>query len=139
VRVLRFCQSTRVLGYAPREGKKVVLESKEVAWVSEMSMLYLVNQGSVVRRAQGRFVVERKDAEDIEVLIMWPKDNGGVYLCDAARRVFIRQFEARIAEQITHPDLKEKVSYRRVIHLQVRRYAKSVLGTQPYEPYKRSS
>jgi CRISP-associated protein Cas1 len=62
-----------------------------------------------------------------------------VYLCDAARRVFIRQFEARIVEQITHPDLKEKVSYRRVIHLQVRRYAKSVLGSQPYEPYKRSS
>jgi CRISPR-associated protein Cas1 len=69
----------------------------------------------------------------------WPKENGGVYLCDAARRVFIRQFEDRIADKITHPDLKEKVSYRRAIHLQVRRYVHSVLGTQPYEPYKRVS
>lgn len=69
----------------------------------------------------------------------WPQENGGVYLCDAARRVFMRQFEERIAEKITHPDLKEKVSYRRVIHLQVQRYVKSVLGSQAYEPYKRVS
>jgi CRISP-associated protein Cas1 len=69
----------------------------------------------------------------------WPQENGGVYLCDAARRVFMRQFEERVAEKIAHPDLKEKVSYRRAIHLQVQRYVKSVLGSQPYEPYKRVS
>jgi CRISP-associated protein Cas1 len=51
----------------------------------------------------------------------------------------MRQFEERIAEKITHPDLKEKVSYRRIIHLQVQRYVKSVLGSQAYEPYKRVS
>lgn len=69
----------------------------------------------------------------------WPQENGGVYLCDTARRVFMRQFEERVAEKIAHPDLKEKVSYRRAIHLQVQRYVKSVLGSQPYESYKRVS
>lgn len=69
----------------------------------------------------------------------WPQENGGVYLNDAARRVFIRHFEERISEQITHDDLKEKVSYRRAIHLQIQRYVRSVLGSQPYEAYKRTS
>lgn len=69
----------------------------------------------------------------------WPQENGGVYLCETARRLFIKQFEERIADKISHPDLQEKVSYRRAIHLQIKRYGRSVLGTQPYEPYKRTS
>jgi CRISPR-associated protein Cas1 len=67
----------------------------------------------------------------------WPQKSGGVYLTDTARRVFLKHFEQRITEKISHPDVKEPVSYRRVIHLQVQRYKKSVLGNQPYEAFRR--
>ena len=67
----------------------------------------------------------------------WPQENNGVYLTDPARRVFLRHFEQRITESITHPDVKEPVTYRRVIQLQVQRYKRAVLGNQPYEAFRR--
>ncbi|WP_017302244.1 CRISPR-associated endonuclease Cas1 [Nodosilinea nodulosa] len=67
----------------------------------------------------------------------WPKENNGVYLTDPARRVFLRHFEQRITEKVTHPDVKEPVSYRRVIQLQVKRYKRAVLGNQPYKAFER--
>ncbi len=67
----------------------------------------------------------------------WPQENGGVYLTDPARRVFLRHFEQRITESITHPDVKDPVTYRRVIQLQVQRYKRAVLGNQPYEAFRR--
>jgi CRISPR-associated protein Cas1 len=67
----------------------------------------------------------------------WPQDNNGVYLTNPARRVFLRHFEQRMTESITHPDVKEPVTYRRVIQLQVQRYKRAVLGNQPYEAFRR--
>ncbi|NEQ95623.1 MAG: CRISPR-associated endonuclease Cas1, partial [Cyanothece sp. SIO2G6] len=37
----------------------------------------------------------------------WPKENGGVYLVDPARRVFLKYFEERMSEKVSYPDLKE--------------------------------
>jgi CRISP-associated protein Cas1 len=38
---------------------------------------------------------------------------------------------------MTHPDVKEQVSYRRAIQLQVRRYARAVEMGTIYEPFRR--
>ncbi|MDX2098062.1 MAG: CRISPR-associated endonuclease Cas1 [Leptolyngbyaceae cyanobacterium bins.59] len=67
----------------------------------------------------------------------YPNREGGVYLEDPARRVFLKQFDDRLNEKISHPDVKESISYRRVIQLQVQRYKKAVLGNQPYQPFRR--
>jgi CRISP-associated protein Cas1 len=56
-----------VLGYTPREKKAVAIESQEIIWLASMSTLYLVNQGSTVRKHQGRIVVERPKDETIEI------------------------------------------------------------------------
>jgi CRISP-associated protein Cas1 len=64
-------------------------------------------------------------------------DTGGVYLQGTARRVFLKYFEARMNEDITHPDLLNPVSYRYAIQLQIRRYKRSLLGNITYEPFAR--
>ncbi len=63
---------------------------------------------------------------------------GGVYLNQSARRVFFKQFEMRMNEEISHPDLQSKVSYRQGIQLQIRRYKRSVLTGMPYEAFLRA-
>ena len=62
---------------------------------------------------------------------------GGVYLQGAARRVFLKYFEARMNEDTAHPDLQNSVSYRYAIQLQIRRYKRSLVGNIPYEPFAR--
>ncbi|MEA5470262.1 hypothetical protein [Spirulina sp. 06S082] len=42
-----------------------------------------------------------------------------------------------MSEAVSHPDVKERVSYRRVIHLQIRRYKRVLLRDEVYEPYLR--
>jgi len=63
---------------------------------------------------------------------------GGVYLNQSARRVFLKQFETRMNEEVSHPDLQSKVSYRQAIQLQVRRYKQSLLSGVPYEAFLRA-
>lgn len=67
----------------------------------------------------------------------WPNQEGGVYLTPPGRRVFLKHFEQRISVKISHPDVKEKVSYRRVIQLQVQRYKKALVDGVPYESFIR--
>lgn len=68
----------------------------------------------------------------------WPNQEGGVYLVETARRLFLKHFEERMSSKIKHPDLQEQVSYRRAIHLQVQRYKKSLLQDTPYEAFLRT-
>jgi CRISPR-associated protein Cas1 len=63
---------------------------------------------------------------------------GGIYLSSQARREFIEQFERRMNEQLSHPDLLSPVSYREAIQLQVRRYKRSLVHGVPYEPFLRT-
>lgn len=63
---------------------------------------------------------------------------GGVYLNQSARRVFLKQFESRMNEEVSHPDLQSKVTYRHAIQLQVRRYKRSLLSGLPYEAFLRA-
>jgi CRISPR-associated protein Cas1 len=65
----------------------------------------------------------------------WATETGGIYLTDVARRVFLKNFEERISAKISHPDVKELVSYRRAIQLQVLRYRRLLLSNVSYEPF----
>jgi CRISP-associated protein Cas1 len=67
----------------------------------------------------------------------YPNESGGVYLEEPGRRIFLKHFDARISEQTSHPDVQSPVSYRRAIQLQVKRYARAVLGNAAYEPFQR--
>jgi CRISP-associated protein Cas1 len=69
----------------------------------------------------------------------WPNEKGAVYLADPGKRVFLKQFEARIVSKMAHPDVKEQVTYRRAIQLQVQRYGKAVIGNAPYEAFRRAN
>ncbi|MEQ8975454.1 MAG: CRISPR-associated endonuclease Cas1 [Coleofasciculus sp. C1-SOL-03] len=64
---------------------------------------------------------------------------GGVYLNQSARRVFLKQFETRMNEEVSHPDVQSKVTYRQAIQLQVRRYKQSLLAGVPYEAFLRAT
>ena len=65
-------------------------------------------------------------------------DNGGIYLSDTARRRFIQEFENRLTTETAHPAVKQPVSYRRAIHLQVQAYKRCLLSEQPYVPFLRA-
>lgn len=67
----------------------------------------------------------------------WPNQEGGIYLNDEARRPFLKQFEERLSLKVSHPDVQELVSYRRVIQLQVRRYKQALLSGVPYEAFRK--
>jgi CRISP-associated protein Cas1 len=67
----------------------------------------------------------------------FPNEEGGVYLVDTARRIFFKNFEQRINDLVSYPDLKEQVSYRRAIHLQVIRYKRCLIESISYEPFLR--
>ena len=63
---------------------------------------------------------------------------GGVYLNQSSRRVFLKQFESRMNEEVSHSDLQSQVTYRHAIQLQVRRYKRSLLSGIPYEAFLRA-
>jgi len=63
--------------------------------------------------------------------------NGGIYLAISGRRVFLKEFESRMNKEVSHPDIKQPVSYRQVIQLQIRRYKRFLLESVPYQPFLR--
>jgi len=69
----------------------------------------------------------------------WPNEAGGIYLADTARRVFIQKVEARLSEEVSHPDVQAPISYRRVMQLQIQRYKRSLLEGVPYQPFLRAT
>lgn len=73
--------------------------------------------------------------EDFETTV----DNGGVYLNNSGRRIFLNHFESRLQEMVSHPDVQSSVSYRQVIQLQIRRYKQSLLNHVPYQAFVRDN
>lgn len=65
------------------------------------------------------------------------KNSEGIYLNAVARRRFLDQFEKRMNEEVSHPDLQSPVTYRQAILLQVRRYKRSLWHGTLYEPFLR--
>jgi CRISPR-associated protein Cas1 len=81
-------------------------------------------------------LVNRKTLQPTD--FTWPTAEGGVYLQPTARRVFLKAFEERLNLKVSHPDVKEKISYRRAIQLQVQRYKVCLAGQQLYEAFLRA-
>ena len=59
---------------------------------------------------------------------------GGVALNDAGRRAFLAAYERRMSQEITHPLFGYKVTYRRVLEVQARLLARTLLGELPEYP-----
>ncbi len=59
---------------------------------------------------------------------------GGVALNDAGRRAFLAAYERRMTQEITHPLFGYKVTYRRVLEVQARLLARTLLGELPEYP-----
>jgi CRISPR-associated protein Cas1 len=60
---------------------------------------------------------------------------GGIFLTEAGRKIFLEEWEKRLHTTIEHPKLKRKVSYRRLIRLDLYKIEKHLLEDRPYEPY----
>jgi CRISPR-associated protein Cas1 len=89
----------------------------------------------------------------VDSLVMWlvnkkvfrptdftfPNADGGVYLESTARRIFLRHFEDRITEEVSHPVVQQSVSYRRAIQLQIQRYKQCLQDSKPYTPFIRAT
>jgi CRISP-associated protein Cas1 len=58
----------------------------------------------------------------------------GVALTSEGRRRFLKVFERRLGEEITHPVFGYRVSYRRVLEVQVRLLARHLMGEIPEWP-----
>jgi CRISP-associated protein Cas1 len=65
-------------------------------------------------------------------------EDGGIYLTDAARRLFLRRFEERMGEAVSHPSVQAQVTYRRAIQLQIQRYQRCLLEGMGYESFLRA-
>ena len=60
---------------------------------------------------------------------------GGIFLSEPGRKIFIEEWEKRLHTTIDHPKLKRKVSYRRLIRLDLYKIEKHLLEDRPYEPF----
>ena len=60
---------------------------------------------------------------------------GGVALTPQARRTVLAAYERRLATEITHPQFKYKISYRRVLDVQARILAATLVGELPEYEY----
>lgn len=60
----------------------------------------------------------------------------GVFLTEKGRKIFIEEWEKRLRTTIEHPRLKRKVSYRRLIRLELYKIERYLLGDELYKPYK---
>ena len=60
---------------------------------------------------------------------------GGLYLKESGRRSFVEKFEERLSTTIKHRKIGKKVSYRRLIRLELYKLEKHFLGEEEYEPF----
>lgn len=64
-----------------------------------------------------------------------PDERGGVYLHPDAMKRFLKHWEEKLQQGVTHPHTGYKVSYRRCLELQVWEYVACLMGEQPvYRP-----
>lgn len=61
-------------------------------------------------------------------------DNGGVYLNNDGKRIFIEEFEEKLKSEIMIKNTK--YTYRQLIENEIRKYQKYVLDENDYKPYK---
>jgi CRISPR-associated protein Cas1 len=59
----------------------------------------------------------------------------GVLLDAEARRTLVEELERRMQTQLEHRQLHRRVTYRRIVRLELYKLEKDLLGETPYEPY----
>ena len=74
----------------------------------------------------GKKVITAKDFE---------KDMGGILLKDSARKRFVEELDVRLRTTISLRRMNRKVSYRRLIRLELYKLEKHLLGETSYSPY----
>ncbi len=60
---------------------------------------------------------------------------GGVSLNEKGRKIFVEEMEKRLTTTISHRDIGRKVSYRRLIRLELYKLEKHLLGEKEYKPF----
>jgi len=60
----------------------------------------------------------------------------GVFLNDNGKKIFIQEWEKQLGTTIYHKELKRKVSYRRLIRLELYKLEKHLIGESSYIPFK---
>ncbi|MFZ7103595.1 MAG: type I-B CRISPR-associated endonuclease Cas1b [Peptococcaceae bacterium] len=63
------------------------------------------------------------------------KDLGGILLKEKGKRTLVEELDKRLQTTINHRSIGRKVSYRRLIRLELYKLAKHFLGEQDYEPF----
>ena len=59
----------------------------------------------------------------------------GIVLNDEGKKVFIEAFEERLRSTFYHKKLRRKVSYRRLIRLELYKLEKHLIGEEEYKPF----
>ncbi|RZN63105.1 type I-B CRISPR-associated endonuclease Cas1b [Methanonatronarchaeum sp. AMET6-2] len=62
-------------------------------------------------------------------------DLGNMLLSDQGTKLFLKEYDKRMERTIHHKGLDKKVSYRRLIRLELYKLAKHILGAQKYKPF----
>jgi len=60
---------------------------------------------------------------------------GGVSLNEKGRKIFVEEMEKRLTTTISHRDIGKKVSYRRLVRLELYKLEKHLLGEKEYHPF----
>jgi len=63
------------------------------------------------------------------------KDFYGLILKEAAKKKFLKHMEERLNQTIKHSTLKKKVSYRRLMRLELYKIEKHLMGEKEYSPF----
>jgi len=63
------------------------------------------------------------------------KKSGGILLKDEGRKIFIQEMDDRLKRTIDYKKLGRKVSYRRLIRMELYKLEKHLIGEQEYEPF----
>ncbi|WP_427338326.1 type I-B CRISPR-associated endonuclease Cas1b [Caloranaerobacter sp. DY30410] len=63
------------------------------------------------------------------------EDMGGILLKDKGKKVFVEEFDKRLKTTINHRQLGRKVSYRRLVRMELYKLEKHLIGESEFEPY----
>jgi len=59
----------------------------------------------------------------------------GISLNEKGRMLFIEEFEKRLKTVIQHSSIKKRVSYRRLMRLELYKIEKHLMDEKPYQPF----
>jgi CRISPR-associated protein Cas1 len=64
------------------------------------------------------------------------KDMNFAYLMEEGRKIVVKAIDEKLNTTIMHKQLKQQVSYQRIIRLELYKLVKHVLGEEPYSSFK---